>query len=297
MRVKTKDHTKQNKTKENNNDGSGSSPRSYSAVSREHSGEGRLKKMTGEGRRGQREARKEGKNTKKRKQRKQMNKFMGHKMKRKTEGRKGAGVISGRFLLSGHRRCTQKHGEDSIKYHMQWPYCHGYGRVENINQALTCNRREDGGRRDGGKTAIGDGRRLAQHVFTVRVCVCVCVWLPVCFHERAHKHAWLSLPSMLTPKGNFFLTPGFLTYFDFKNLFLNEKKKSCYRAAAIKPASRLRANPKSTHFIQGWTHVSQTFVLEDSLCFRWNSYVQKKKKKKKEVCSCSLSHREEKKHV
>lgn len=49
-----------------------------------------------------------------------MNKFMGPQNEKEDEGvEKGAGVISGRFLLSGHRRCTQKQGEDSIKYHMQ----------------------------------------------------------------------------------------------------------------------------------------------------------------------------------
>lgn len=36
---------------------------------------------------------------------------------------------------------------------MQWPYCHGYGAVGNINQACTCNKEKwDGGQR--GKTAM-----------------------------------------------------------------------------------------------------------------------------------------------
>lgn len=250
--------------------------------------------MTGEGRRGQREARKEGKNTKKRKQRKQMNKFMGHKMKRKTEGRKGAGVISGRFLLSGHRRCTQKHGEDSIKYHMQWPYCHGYGRVENINQALTCNRREDGGRRDGGKTAIGDGRRLAQHVFTVRVCVC----LTSCVFSWARSQTCMAFfTEHVDTEGEFFFDSWISDLFWLqKSIFKWKKKKllprSCHQA-------RLTFTRKS-EINSFHTGLNSRFT---NICFRGLSLFQveficaKKEKKKKEVCSCSLSHREEKKHV
>ena len=90
---------------------------------------------------------------------------------------KGLGVISGRFLLSGQWRRTQKHGEDSIKYHMQWPYCHGYGTVGNINQACTCNKEKwDGGRRrktamrrtEGGNRGRGDNGTAP-----------ICVWLYV----------------------------------------------------------------------------------------------------------------------
>lgn len=63
---------------------------------------------------------------------------------RGVEQKEGAWSHQCRFLLSGHWRSTQKHWEDSIKYHMQWPYCHGYGTVENINQA--CYKEKDGGK-------------------------------------------------------------------------------------------------------------------------------------------------------
>lgn len=81
--------------------------------------------------------------------RKQMNKFMGQTWRERWRGaEKGLGVISGRFLLPGQWRRTQKHREDSIKYHMQWPYCHGYRTVKNINQACAYDKEKwDGGRR------------------------------------------------------------------------------------------------------------------------------------------------------
>lgn len=103
------------------------------------------------------------------------------------EQRKGAGVISGRFLLSGHRRCTQKHWEDSIKYHMQWPYCHGYGTVENINQACTWERERDRGRRDRRKMALREERSGVRQ--RENNSVYSCMWVCVFARGSGHRHA------------------------------------------------------------------------------------------------------------
>lgn len=150
-----------------------------------------------------------------------MNKFMGHQIKRKMEGsrvKEGGWVISGRLLLSGHRRCTQKHCEDSIKYHMQWPYCHGYGTVENINQVCTCNGKKDGGRRDSARQQWErqSGRRGEEDNGIASRCDCVCMldlmwvlrntnvwmqtstsvptklWTSVCGHRTCHFWQWIS---------------------------------------------------------------------------------------------------------
>lgn len=113
---------------------------------------------------------------------------------------------------------------------MQWPYCHGYGTVENINQACTCNREKDGGRRDRKKTAMREtegGRRGKEDNGTVYMCLCVRAWFYVCFDEyicKSHDF-WASVCSC--PKlGGEWIFDSFV-----KKIFLNEKKKKkpqCY---------------------------------------------------------------------
>lgn len=94
-------------------------------------------------------------------------------MKSKMEERgakEGLGVISGRFVLPGQWRHTQKPREDSIKYHMQWPYCHGYRMVKNINQACAYNKEKwNGGRR----RATADTGREGNG--TASVCLIWCI--------------------------------------------------------------------------------------------------------------------------
>ena len=78
--------------------------------------------MTGQERLGQTEARKENGVQERARGGEKMNKFMGHNMKRKMEGsgeEEGAWSHQRKIFIVRTVRHTQKHWEDSIKYHMQ----------------------------------------------------------------------------------------------------------------------------------------------------------------------------------
>lgn len=163
---------------------------------------------------------------------------------------------------------------------MQWPYCHGYGTVENINQACTCNREKDGGRRDRKKTAMREtegGRRGKEDNGTVYMCLCVRAWFYVCFDEyicKSHDF-WASVCSC--PKlGGEWIFDSFV-----KKIFLNEKKKKKSHSATIKTRLAHICTEKShkcgMSSIQNSFHTgvnslfsSQRFVLAPSLYFRLN---------------------------